>query len=186
MERVPSSAFFLYLDTDAGVRDMSLTLHHWLSGGSDPQQQRGGAVLMQPLPVVKRTKAWRNTHVKKLCDGCPRCNNASTVRALDADAETGVQPTMWAWPNTHWGCKASAGSLIFHRSKYFTARFLDSWWLTAGRSTCAQPFDQGPMVCLMENPTFTPYFKLLAEDSFEDNPANYVYREWLTGVLMIR
>ena len=58
--------------------------------------------------------------------------------------------------------------------------------MAARKSTCAQPFDQGPMVCLMENPTFTPYFKLLAEDSFEDNPANYVYREWLTGVLMIR
>ena len=141
MERVPSSAFFLYLDTDAGVRDMSLTLHHWLSGGSDPQQQRGGAVLMQPLPAVDSKRGWRHADVEKLCDGCPLCNNASTVRALDADAETGVQPTMWAWPNTHWGCKASAGSLIFHRSVK-TDRFLWYWWHQAGMKACAQPFDQ--------------------------------------------
>ena len=132
MERVPSSAFFLYLDTDAGVRDMSLTLHHWLSGG---------AMLMQPLPAVESKRGWRHAGVKKLCDGCPPCNNASTVRALDADAETGVRPTMWAWPNTHWGCKASAGSLVFHRSEK-TDRFLWYWWHQAGMNACAQPFDQ--------------------------------------------
>ena len=40
------------------------------------------------------------------------------------------------------------------------------------------------MVCLMSG-KFKEHAKLLAEDSFEDNPANYVYREWLTGVLMI-
>ena len=146
-ERFTTSHYFLYLDNDALVRNMRLPLKPWLAH-------------------ARLSNHWATVEADK-------CKALPSTRALDADAN-GVQPSIWAWANTHWGCSATTGTFIVRRSEA-SLRLLNLWWAAAGIEECGQPFDQGPFVCrVVQNKTEAAHVKVLAEDSFADDPANYV------------
>ena len=106
-----------------------------------------------------------DTHLKYSRAKC----RPTATRALDEP-----RASLWAWANTHWGCEATTGSFVVRTHGGSEAnQLLNLWWAHAGESSCGQPYDQGPFVCLLATP-HSRSVKVLSENSFADRPEQYV------------
>ena len=143
----PRTSFFIYIDSDAFIRNQRLSF----------------AAFMSRARLTNQSTWEEQTH--KPSRTTNRCRPTSRG-ALDSSM--GPIPTIWTWVNTPWGCRASTGTFVLRQGPSALG-LLDRWWAYAGNGlypSCAHllhPYEQGEFLCRIFDPET---MGVLADDSF--------------------
>ena len=173
LQRFPNARFFIYLDHDACVRNMNLSVGNFLQTSNITLNAHSCEVSKKLAldddddGILPTIWPWVNTHWG--CTATSKTRNA--FKLSNSKFITKVIIFHALIPCT------VAGTMIFRRSEELPILLRD-WWKRAndqGRCDRKQPFDQGPFTCAMDTDLWAPHVKTLAEDSFADEANNFVF-----------